>query len=54
VLDELFGYLCRHDERGPDGAPGVARLPDDATGWNVVIAIGVAVKLYAVYWIHNA
>jgi len=29
ALDELFGYLRRHGERGRDGAPGAARLPDD-------------------------
>jgi dolichyl-phosphate beta-glucosyltransferase len=29
ALDELFGYLRRHDERGRDGAPGAAQLPDD-------------------------
>lgn len=29
ALDELFGYLGRHGERGRDGAPGAARLPDD-------------------------
>ena len=29
ALDELFGYLRRHGEKGRDGAPGAARLPDD-------------------------
>lgn len=29
ALDELFGYLSRHGERGRDGAPGAAQLPDD-------------------------
>jgi dolichyl-phosphate beta-glucosyltransferase len=29
ALDELFGYLRRHGERGRDGTPGAARLPDD-------------------------
>jgi len=29
ALDELFGYLGRHGDRGRDGAPGAARLPDD-------------------------
>ncbi len=29
ALDELFGYMRRHGERGRDGAPGAARLPDD-------------------------
>jgi dolichyl-phosphate beta-glucosyltransferase len=29
ALDELFGYLRRHGDRGRDGAPGAARLPDD-------------------------
>jgi dolichyl-phosphate beta-glucosyltransferase len=29
AMDELFGYLRRHGERGRDGAPGAARLPDD-------------------------
>ena len=29
ALDELFGYLTRHGERGRDGAPGAAVLPDD-------------------------
>ncbi len=29
ALDELFGYLRRHAERGRDGAPGAALLPDD-------------------------
>jgi dolichyl-phosphate beta-glucosyltransferase len=29
ALDELFGYLRRHGERGRDGAPGAARLPDE-------------------------
>ena len=29
ALDELFGYLERHGERGRDGAPGAAALPAD-------------------------
>jgi dolichyl-phosphate beta-glucosyltransferase len=29
ALDELFGYLSRHGERGRDGAPGAATLPAD-------------------------
>ena len=29
ALDELFGYLRRHGERGRNGAPGAARLPND-------------------------
>jgi len=29
ALDELFGYLGRHGERGRDGAPGAAALPAD-------------------------
>jgi dolichyl-phosphate beta-glucosyltransferase len=29
AFDELFGYLRRHGEKGRDGAPGAARLPDD-------------------------
>ena len=29
ALDELFGLLRRHGEKGRDGAPGAARLPDD-------------------------
>ncbi len=29
ALDELFGYLGRHDAEERDGAPGSARLPDD-------------------------
>jgi glycosyltransferase involved in cell wall biosynthesis len=29
ALDELFGYLRRHDERARDGAPGPAALPAD-------------------------
>jgi dolichyl-phosphate beta-glucosyltransferase len=29
ALDELFGFLRRHGERGRDGAPGAAPLPDD-------------------------
>lgn len=28
ALDELLGYLRRHGERGRDGAPGAAQLPD--------------------------
>jgi len=28
ALDELFGYLRRHGERGRDGAPGAALLPE--------------------------
>ena len=27
ALDELFGYLRRHGDRGRDGAPGAAQLP---------------------------
>ncbi len=27
ALDELFGYLTRHGDRGRDGAPGAAALP---------------------------
>jgi dolichyl-phosphate beta-glucosyltransferase len=27
ALDELFGYLSRHGEKGRDGAPGAAALP---------------------------
>jgi len=29
ALDELFGYLRRHDEHGRDSAPGAAMLPAD-------------------------
>ncbi len=29
ALDELFGYLGRHGERGRDGAPGAATLPEN-------------------------
>ena len=29
ALDELFGYLARHGNRGRDGAPGAAALPAD-------------------------
>jgi dolichyl-phosphate beta-glucosyltransferase len=29
ALDELFGYLARHGNRGRDGAPGAATLPED-------------------------
>ncbi len=29
ALDELFGYLRRHGERGRDGAPGAFVLPDE-------------------------
>jgi dolichyl-phosphate beta-glucosyltransferase len=31
ALDELFGYLRRHGDRGRDGAPGAARLPDEVS-----------------------
>jgi dolichyl-phosphate beta-glucosyltransferase len=29
ALDELFGYLGRHGERGRDGAPGASALPTE-------------------------
>jgi dolichyl-phosphate beta-glucosyltransferase len=29
ALDELFGYLKRHGEKGRDGAPGAAALPSE-------------------------
>jgi dolichyl-phosphate beta-glucosyltransferase len=28
ALDELFGYLARRDQRGRDGSPGAAALPE--------------------------